>query len=42
MKQSIIKFFALDMSKGPFTPESRSTAALSRTGKIDGSAMSGP
>ena len=28
--------------KGPFTPETRSTPALSRSGKMDGSAMSGP
>ena len=28
--------------KGPFTSESRSTPALSRSGKMDGSAMSGP
>ena len=29
-------------AKGPFTPETRSTPALSRSGKMDGSAMSGP
>ena len=29
-------------SKGPFTPETRSTPAHSRSGKMDGSAMSGP
>ena len=29
-------------SKAPFTPESRSTPAVSRSGKMDGSAMSGP
>ena len=28
--------------KGPFTPETRSTPALSHSGKFDGSAMSGP
>ena len=28
--------------KGPFTPETRPTPALSRSGKMDGSAMSGP
>ena len=28
--------------KGPFTPETRSTPALSRSGKMDGSAMSWP